>query len=280
MSIIIKSVSYIHSDREILFQNISFAINKGEKAALVGNNGTGKSTLLQIIAGQLQASAGEVIFTEKPYYVPQHLGQYDNFTIAQALGIEQKLNAYKAILNGDASFENFALLNDDWMIEERVQSAFDYWHLQHLPLHQSMHLLSGGEKTKVFLAGILIHGPGIVLLDEPSNHLDLESRELLYEFNRKSKETILLVSHDRTLLNQLDLTFELSKTAVETFGGNYDFYKAQKEIKSEALEAQLGEKEKTLKQTQQKARELIEQRQKQEIRGKAHGQKHSAGKNE
>lgn len=278
MSIIIKSLSYLHSDREILFQNISFSINNGEKSALVGNNGTGKSTLLQIIAGQLQASGGEIVLTERPYYVPQYLGQYDNFSIAQALGIEQKLNAYAAILQGDTSAENFTALNDDWLIEERIQRAFDYWHLKHLSFHQPMRLLSGGEKTKVFLAGILIHKPGIVLLDEPSNHLDLESRELLYEFIKKSKETILSVSHDRTLLNQLNITLELNKNSVETFGGNYDFYKVQKEVKLEALEVQLGEKEKTLKQTQQKARELIEQRQKQELRGKAHGQKQNLPK--
>ncbi|MFD2521799.1 ABC-F family ATP-binding cassette domain-containing protein [Emticicia soli] len=278
MSIVIKSLSYIHSDRETLFQHISFAIAKGNKASLVGNNGTGKSTLLQIIAGQLQASAGDVSMAEKPYYVPQHLGQYDTYTIAQALGIEQKLNAYEAILKGDASVENFTLLNDDWTIEERVQNAFAYWHLQHLSLRQPMHLLSGGEKTKVFLAGILIHEPTIILLDEPSNHLDAQSRELLYEFIRRSKETLLLVSHDRTLLNLLDLTLELSKTGVEAFGGNYDFYKTQKEGKLEALEAQLDEKEKTLKQVQQKARELAEQRQRQEIRGKANGLKQNLPK--
>ncbi|GAB3512826.1 ABC-F family ATP-binding cassette domain-containing protein [Emticicia fontis] len=278
MSIILKSLSYIHSDRETLFQQINFSINAGEKAALVGNNGTGKSTLLQIIAGHLAQSSGEVMLTEKPYYVPQHLGQYDYYTIAQALGIESKLDAYEAILQGDASAENFELLNDDWAIEERVQNAFAYWHIQHLALRQPIHLLSGGEKTKVFLAGILIHEPGIILLDEPSNHMDVESRKLLYDFIKKSKETILLVSHDRTLLNILDLTLELSKNGVEVFGGNYEFYKAQKEGKLEALEAKLDEKEKTLKQTQQRARELAEQRQKQEIRGKAHGEKQNLPK--
>lgn len=278
MSIVIKSLSYIHSDRETLFQHISFAIAKGNKASLVGNNGTGKSTLLQIIAGQLQASAGDISLAEKPYYVPQHLGQYDTYTVAQALGIEQKFNAYEAILKGDASVENFTTLNDDWTIEERVQNAFAYWHLQHLSLRQPMHLLSGGEKTKVFLAGILIHEPAIILLDEPSNHLDAQSRELLYEFILRSKETLLLVSHDRTLLNLLDLTLELSKTGVEAFGGNYDFYKTQKEGKLEALETQLDEKEKTLKQAQQRARELAEQRQRQEIRGKANGLKQNLPK--
>lgn len=278
MSMLIKSVSYIHPDREILFQYISFSLAKGQKAALVGKNGTGKSTLLQIIAGQLPASTGEVMLTGKHWYVPQHLGQYDTCSIAQSLGIEQKLNAYEAILEGDASAENFAALNDDWTIEERVQNTFAYWHLQHLSLRQPMHLLSGGEKTKVFLAGIRIHEPDIILLDEPSNHLDAESREWLYEFIKKSKETILLVSHDRTLLNLLDLTLELTQQGIEAFGGNYAFYQAQKEEKLEALEAQLDEKEKSLKQTQQRARELAEQRQKQEVRGKMHGQKQNLPK--
>lgn len=278
MSISINSIVHIHSDRTTLFQNISFSISKGQKANLVGNNGTGKSTLLQIIAGQSQASDGTIILTEKPYFVPQHLGQYDDYSIAQALGIDHKLNALEAIIRGDASAENFIVLNDDWTIEERIQHAFSYWHLQHLSLHHPISLLSGGEKTKVFLAGILIHQPEIILLDEPSNHLDVESRELLYDFIRKSKETILLVSHDRTLLNLLNLTIELSKKGVEVFGGNYDFYKTQKAEKSEALEAQLEEKQKTLKQTQQRARELDEQRQKQEVRGKAHGQKQNLPK--
>lgn len=278
MSIVIKSLAYIHSDRETLFQHISFSIAKGQKAVLVGNNGTGKSTLLQLIAGHLQPSAGDVSLAEKPYYVPQHLGQYDTYTVAQAIGIAQKLDAYEAILRGDASEENFALLNDDWTIEERVQNAFAYWHLQHLSLRQPMHLLSGGEKTKVFLAGILIHEPEIILLDEPSNHLDAQSRKLLYEFISKSKDTLLLISHDRTLLKLLNLTLELSKNGVEAFGGNYDFYKTQKEGKLEALETQLDEKEKTLKQAQQRARELAEQRQRQEVRGKASGLKQNLPK--
>ena len=271
MSIIINSLAYMHADRQMLFENLSFSIARGQKAALVGNNGTGKSTLLQIVAGHLVASAGNIVPSEKPYYVPQHLGQYDAFTVAEALGIAEKLKAYQAILQGDVSVENFTVLNDDWTIEERVQRAFAYWHLQHISLLQPMHQLSGGEKTKVFLAGILIHEPKVVLLDEPSNHLDVSSRKLLYGFVSNSKETMLVVSHDRTLLNLMEITLELSKLGMETFGGNYDFYKAQKEGQLEALEAQRDEKEKLLKQAQQKAHEMADQRRKLEARGHASG---------
>ncbi|MVM33771.1 ATP-binding cassette domain-containing protein [Spirosoma sp. HMF4905] len=275
MSIVVNSLSYVHPDRESLFQNISLSIAAGEKAALVGSNGAGKSTLLQVIAGNLQPAEGELILSEKPYYVPQHLGQYDACSIAQVLQVDQKLGALHAILDGDVSPDNFTMLNDDWTIDERVAIALSYWKLAHLSLSQNLNSLSGGEKTKVFLAGILIHSPGIILLDEPSNHLDSASRELLYDLIRTNKATSLVVSHDRMLLNLLNTTLELSKGGIEVYGGNYDFYKEQKEGKLHALQAQVDEKQKSLKQAQQKARDVAEQRQKQEARGKVQGQKQS-----
>ncbi len=273
MSIQVKSLSYIHPDKEILFSNIHFSVSKGQKTALVGHNGAGKSTLLRIIAGELNPSEGEVICMKQPYYVPQHLGQYDHLTIAGALGIQEKLKVLHAILEGDASSDNLAILDDDWEIEEKAKAALSYWAIEHLELTQSLALLSGGEKTKVFLSGLLIDTPEIILLDEPSNHLDLAGRTILYDFIKKSKSAIVAVSHDRTLLNLLDTTLELTKTSIEVFGGNYDFYKTSKENKLSALETQLEEKEKTLKQTQQKAREIAQQRQKQESRGKKHTEK-------
>ncbi|MDH6354839.1 ATPase subunit of ABC transporter with duplicated ATPase domains [Dysgonomonas sp. PH5-45] len=275
MSIIVNALSYIHPNKETLFSNINLSIAKGQKASLIGNNGTGKSTLLKILAGELEQSAGSILLPEKPYYVPQHLGQYDNHTLAQALGVADKVNALHAILEGDASAENFKLLDDDWDIEERINTALAFWKIQHLPLSQTMAQLSGGEKTKVFLAGILIHLPQIILLDEPTNHLDHESRTLLYHFIGKSKSTILTVSHDRTLLNLLDMTMELTSNSVEVYGGNYDFYKEQKDGKLLALQNQLNEKEKTIRQARQNMREIAQQRQKQEVRGKK--QQASAG---
>ncbi|GAB3261387.1 ABC-F family ATP-binding cassette domain-containing protein [Larkinella harenae] len=269
MSIVIKSLSYQHPDREMLFQHLHVSIAPGEKAALVGPNGAGKSTLLQLLAGRLHPSEGALIFSEKPYYVPQHTGQYDAYPIARVLGIDEKLKALQAILAGDVSEDHFTALADDWDLEERVGAALTYWNLPPIPLSQPMHSLSGGEKTKVFLAGVLVHSPGILLLDEPSNHLDAESRGLLYDFIQHYKGTLLIVSHDRTLLNHLNLTLELSRSQIEVFGGNYDFYKQQKETKVTALQAQLDESTKTLKLNQKKACELAEQRQKQEARGKA-----------
>jgi ATPase components of ABC transporters with duplicated ATPase domains len=273
MSIIVKSLSYAHTDGELLFKDLNFTIYKGSKAALVGNNGMGKSTLLKIISGHLEQSGGEVILPEKPYYIPQHLGQYDRHTVAQALGVDLKLNAMYAILNGDTDAENFSVLNDDWEIEERVKAAMSFWKIEYLNHSEKLESLSGGEKTKLFLAGILIHSPEIILLDEPSNHLDADSREILYDFIRKSKNTILVVSHDKTLLNFLDTTLEISEKGIELFGGNYSFYNEMKEGKLRSLQSRLDETEKNLKQTKQRASELAEQRQKQESRGKKQSQK-------
>lgn len=267
MSITIKNISYIHPDREILFQNISFSVSNSEKASLIGKNGSGKSTLLQIIAGNLQPSAGEVTFTYKPYYIPQHFGQYDNMTVAQALRIDKKINALQAILAGDVSEENYTLLDDDWNVEERAQAALAAWNIDHVSLDQPIEGLSGGEKTKIFLSGINIHSPEIILMDEPSNHLDRNSREQLYSFIRSTRSTVLVVSHDRTLLNLLDLTYELNRNSVEVYGGNYEFYKLQKEEKINALQAQLGDKEKELRNAKRVAQESAERRQKLDSRG-------------
>lgn len=110
MSIIIRDLSYVHSDKEILFQHLNLIVNPGDKMALTGNNGCGKSTLMKIIAGDLSATRGTVSRPEHLYYVPQHFGQYDDQTIAQALRIDGKLEALHAILNGDVSEKHFTAL--------------------------------------------------------------------------------------------------------------------------------------------------------------------------
>lgn len=272
MSMIISSLSYTHPDRETLFENMNLAVAKGDKAALVGANGAGKSTLLQVIAGQLQPSSGNVSLSGDLWYVPQHLGQYDSLTVAEALGVHQKLKALGAILAGDVLPDHFTDLNDDWEIEEKVRAALASLHLNHLSLSQPLTTMSGGEKTKLFLAGISIHKPGIILLDEPSNHLDASGRDWLYDLIADSKATILAVSHDKALLRLLNITLELYKGGIAQYGGNYDFYQEQKKTETSALQWQVDEKEKTLKKAQQKARDIAEQRQKAALRGKAQGQ--------
>ena len=266
MSISIQQISYIHPDKEVLFSDLNFAISKGQKLGLVGNNGCGKSTLLQIIAGQLSPSSGVIVRPDDLYYIPQHFGQYDSLTIAQALQIEHKQQALHAILSGDASNENFVILDDDWNIEERSIAALDLWGLGQFTLSYPMNLLSGGEKTRVFLTGMDIHHPSVVLMDEPTNHLDSSGRQRLYDWVEKYRSTLLVVSHDRTLLNLLPEICELEKHQINYYGGNYEFYKEQKTLMQEALQQRIEEKEKALRIARKVAHETAERRDKQNVR--------------
>lgn len=266
--LILQNLTYTHPDKDILFNDIDLVINKQDKIALVGNNGSGKSTLLKIMAGVLQPSSGTVRTGAEPYYIPQLLGQYNDYTIAEALRIGDKLKALQNILSGDVSEHNLNMLNDDWTIEERCTEALAYWKLDRVSLHEKMATLSGGEKTKVFLAGILIHEPGIVLLDEPSNHLDTQSRQLLYNYIQTSTNTMVVVSHDKTLLNLLDTVYELSTRGITMYGGNYDFYAEQKAIESNALNQDLKSKEKALRKAKETEREAVERKQKLDARGR------------
>jgi len=139
MCISVQQLSYIHADKEPLFQNINLTVNKGEQVSLVGNNGSGKSTLLRIIEGGLKPVSGEVVCSSQPYYVPQHFGQYDQLTVMQALQVESKIKALQAIIAGDASAGNFTALDDDWNIEERCLAALSFWGLQHIRLDQHVY---------------------------------------------------------------------------------------------------------------------------------------------
>ena len=287
--LILQNISYTHPNKDLLFDNINLSLNNRDKVALIGHNGAGKSTLLKIIAGEIASSGGQLHTDTNPYYIPQVSGQYNDMTIAQALRIDEKLIALKEILNGNVTEEFLDVLNNDWTIEERCRGAMDYWqlsevfkehnqshalmsveqqHLSDLILTRKMSTLSGGQKTKMFLAGIFIHQPEFMLLDEPSNHLDVASRRLLYDFIQNTSKTLLVVSHDRTLLNLLDTVCELSMRRITIYGGNYDFYAEQKNIEKEALDSDIKNKEKALRKAKEKERETVERQQKLDARGK------------
>jgi len=266
--LVLQNITYIHPNKDVLFDNIHLTLNKHDRISLIGNNGVGKSTLLQLMAGLLQPASGSIISDSIPYYIPQIVGQFNDYTIAQALHIENKLIALKQILAGEVTEENMALLAEDWTIEERCEGALKQWGLEGLDLSQKMETLSGGEKTKVFLAGIAIHNPDIILMDEPSNHLDAASRKLLYAFIQTTSSSLIVVSHDRALLNILTTVCELSKHEITVYGGNYDFYVEQKTIESNALSLDIKSKEKALRKAKEVERETMERQQKLDARGK------------
>ncbi|MGN7756688.1 ABC-F family ATP-binding cassette domain-containing protein [Chryseobacterium sp. 22532] len=266
--ILLQNISYGFPGGDLLFNSINLTIQPHTVSALAGSNGIGKSTLLKIMGQEIQPLEGSVTVKGDVYYVPQMFGNFDHLTVAECFKIDKKLNALQKITSGEVDEEYFEILNDDWDIEERCQNALSYWKLEDLDLSQKLESLSGGQKTKVFLAGIQISQPDIIILDEPTNHLDLEGRNLLYDFIEKTNSTVVIVSHDRTLLNLVDTIFELSNQGISTYGGNYDFYAEQKEIEQEALQNDIHAKERALKKAKEKERETIERKQKLDARGK------------
>ena len=266
--LLLQNVAYAHPDKQLLFENINFTLLAGQKTALIGNNGTGKSTLLKLMAGQIQPSSGYITAQTQTYYIPQVFDQFNHLSVADALQAGPKITALRNILDGDVSEKNLTILDDDWNITERCRIALDDWQLQTISTDHPFALLSGGQKMRVFLAGIQLNEPGIVLLDEPTNHLDAAGRNLLYNYIEQSKNSIVVVSHDRTLLNLMPTITELSRGSIKIYGGNYDFYVTQKSIEENAMSQQLESKEKALRKAREAEREIIERQQKLDARGK------------
>ena len=239
MSIIASGISYRHTNNQPLFEHVALSVPDGAKVSLIGPNGVGKTTLLQLLGGRLAPAAGSVATSSQPYYIPQHTTP-DERSIAELLGVDDKLRALQAICAGATDTAWFDTLNDDWTIEERCRAVLAEWELRDAALDTPVAALSGGERTKVLLAGLSLHNPAIVLLDEPTNHLDRRARAKLYDYIGSTHATLVVVSHDITLLNLLHTTCELTAAGIRLYGGNYDFYREQKAIEEQALAERIG----------------------------------------
>jgi ATPase subunit of ABC transporter with duplicated ATPase domains len=267
MQIISEHISYTTPSGKAILKNINLTVEDGETAALIGDNGSGKSTLLQVLCGQLSPDEGSVKITDRWWFVPQHTGQLDSRTVAQALQIEHKIKALSAIEQGSTDSRNFDTLMDDWAIRERLQTALARWGLSDIQPCTSFSELSGGEKTRVLLAGIDIHHPKLVFMDEPTNHLDTSGRKKLYRMIRESNTEFLIVSHDRELLELCNPIFELSSLGLKKYGGSYSFYEEQKQIEMEAIDHKIHHTRKSIVEAKQKHREVMQRKQKRNARG-------------
>lgn len=266
MSIIVSDISFHYPNQDNLLDHLSFSVQQNRKVALIGNNGAGKSTLLKLLAGVLQPSSGSIQWASKPYYIPQQLGS-TNLTVVEAIGIEKEIEALEAINNGSIDQAYYDLLDNNWDIESRCRQALNYWGLNFVDLTTPVDTLSGGEKSKIYLAASMVHGNRIILMDEPTNHLDLTARTKLYDFIINSKATLIIVSHDITLLNLLDTTYELSEKGIKLYGGNYDFYKEQKELEERSIAQQISSEKASLRQAKKKAQEVRERQEKRSSQG-------------
>lgn len=267
MSLLVQGLSYIHPNKDLLFQDITFSISTGKKCAIIGNKGVGKSTLLKILAGKIPLATGNIVFDGTLYMIPQHFGQFDGMSVAEALGLADKLRALSIILDGRGTEKEYEQLNDEWDIPERLAEAFARWQIGHIAPDMLMGNLSGGEKTRVFLAGQDIFNPSVVLMDEPTNHLDATGRALLYEYIAHTNSTTVIVSHDRTLLNMLSEIYEMSPTGMQFYPMNYDAYRETVDAETCAKVTQLENRQKELAKAEKSARKTIERQQKHASRG-------------
>jgi ATPase subunit of ABC transporter with duplicated ATPase domains len=260
--IICSNLSFSWPDETPVFQDLSFTVGGG-RTGLVAPNGAGKSTLLKLIAGEYRPTAGTVSATGVLGYLPQSLPLVSDLTVAEVLGIAPVIMALSAIESGDASEEHFTTIGNDWDIEERTRAQLDRLGLGDLALTRRLHTLSGGQVVSLGLAAQLLKRPDVLLLDEPTNNLDLDTRRRLYGALEDWNGCLLLVSHDRALLDRMDRIAELDRGEVRTYGGNFTEYEAAVRAAREVAEKDIRNAEQEVKREKremQQARERAERR--------------------
>lgn len=256
-------LSYQLTNGAVLFESISFSL-QSRLTGLVGSNGVGKSVLASLISGERTPTKGQIHVTYPvAVYDQQTDGVYDErMTVAQYLGVEPVLDAIRRVSEGECSEELFDRIGDDWMVEKYLCDQ-----LLAIGLPSDIHIncsnLSGGQLTRLRLWYLFHHHQGLLLLDEPSNHLDRAGRRWLINEMHCYPGSILLISHDRLMLREMDEIWELSQLGLTRYGGNYDFYRHEKTLMTAAVEREIGHlkrQEKRLKKQLQSNREKADKR--------------------
>ncbi len=237
-AVVFDDVSFSWPDGTPVLRGIDATLGVG-RTGLIGANGTGKSTLLRLIAGELTPTVGQITAAGQVSHLPQRLTLRTGATVAELMGVRQRLDALRAIEAGDADQRHFDALGDDWDVEARVRAALDEAGLGGIGPDRTVGTLSGGEAMLVALAGLRSERTPIVLLDEPTNNLDRQARHRLYDTITAWSGTIVVVSHDVALLELLDATAELHTGSLRTFGGAYSAYRAHVEEEQEAAQRAL-----------------------------------------
>jgi ATPase subunit of ABC transporter with duplicated ATPase domains len=246
MPIVCSHLSFAWPDDTELFSDLSFTVGAG-RTGLVAPNGAGKSTLLKLIAGEYRPSVGSVTVDGTVGYLPQTLPFVADLTVAQVLGVAPAIEALAALAAGDASEAVFATIGEDWDIEERSRAQLDRLGLGGVALDRPLATLSGGEVVTLGLAAELLKRPDVLLLDEPTNNLDLDARQRLYAALDDFGGSLLLVSHDRVLLDRMDQIAELYRGEIVFYGGNFTAYQETVQAGQQVAESNIHNAEQQLK---------------------------------
>ncbi|MEW2624021.1 ABC-F family ATP-binding cassette domain-containing protein [Streptomyces sp. NPDC048106] len=234
-SLTCTSLSFAWPDGTTVFDGLDLSFGPG-RTGLVGVNGSGKSTLLKLLAGELVPADGTVKVTGEVGYLPQNVTLDTALRVDQALGIAGQRAALHAIEAGDVAERHFETVGDDWDVEERSLVTLGELGLGHIGLDRTVGEVSGGESVLLRLASLLLRRPDALLLDEPTNNLDLYARRRLHQAVAAWPGVLVVVSHDRELLELVDRIAELRSGEVAWYGGNFSAYEEALAVEQEAAE--------------------------------------------
>jgi len=235
---------------DVLFEDLTFGVAEGEKIGLIAKNGTGKSTLLDILAGIASQDSGTVIYRNnlRVGYLPQlpDLGGAHTVLDACLHGDDPRSGAIHdyedALRTGDSDAMTAAIqamdANVAWDYEERFKQILTQ--LKITDYNQPVKELSGGQVKRVALARLLIDEPQMLILDEPTNHLDIDMIEWLENYLQRSRVTLLMVTHDRYFLDNIcNRILEMDQHSIFSYNGNYNYYLEKRAERIEAQNAQV-----------------------------------------
>ncbi|MFG2156996.1 ABC-F family ATP-binding cassette domain-containing protein [Streptomyces olivaceus] len=229
------SLSFSWPDGTPVFEGLDTSFGPG-RTGLVGANGAGKSTLLKLLAGRLTPADGTVRVRGEVGHLPQNVTLDTALRVDEALGIARRRAALHAIEAGDVGEEHFETVGDDWDVEERALAMLGELGLGRIGLDRTVGEVSGGESVLLRLAALLLRRPDVLLLDEPTNNLDVYARRRLYAAVESWPGVLVVVSHDRELLELVDQIADLRAGSVTWYGGNLSAYEEALAVEQEAAE--------------------------------------------
>jgi len=271
----LDSLSYSTPDGRSLFDNLTLAFG-AERTGLVGRNGVGKSTLLRIVLGELAPTGGAVAVRGRLGVLRQALEPPPGATVGDLMGVSDGLARLRRIEAGQGSGDDLA--GADWTLEARLDAALAEVRLDGLNVDRPAASLSGGQVTRAMLAGLLAAEPDLLILDEPTNNLDAEARELVAQVLGRWKGGAIVVSHDRALLRRMDRIIELTSLGAQAYGGDYDLYVERKAEADAAAARDLADAEKTAARVAREVQLQAERKQRKDAAGKRARAKNDAPK--